>query len=236
MSLPPIKGFIPNTLIDWEGRVAAEIFLSGCNFRCPFCHASHLVRGDDAETIPFHAVLRQIESERKWLDGVIISGGEPTLHPTLDALCGEFKDAGFAVKLDTNGSRPEVLSRLINGGLIDFVAMDVKAALDERYGKAAGVEVDVERINASLALLAGDGVSGCELRTTVVPTLHEYEDLEDLARQLPAGVDWVLQPFEPHNCLDPAFNELKPFPRDDLLEWVERLRETRRCRLRGHFD
>ncbi|MCX7703690.1 MAG: anaerobic ribonucleoside-triphosphate reductase activating protein, partial [Planctomycetota bacterium] len=168
MSRIPIKGFLPNTLIDWEGKVAAEIFLSGCNFRCPFCHSGYLVYDRENECIPLESILACIEREKGWIDGVVISGGEPTLCPALEGLCVEFRNRNLGVKLDTNGSNPALIGRLVNLGLLDFVSLDVKAPLDERYSAATGVmEPPVEQVRESVRLLMRSSID-YEFRTTVV--------------------------------------------------------------------
>ena len=152
--LPPIRGFIESTLLDWEGKVAAVVFLPGCNFRCGYCHARHLVEPMPSdEAIPLEAVLVSFRRQRGWLDGVVISGGEPTLHPGLLDFIRQFRAKGIAVKLDTNGSRPDVLERLLALGVLDYVAMDVKAPLDGKYAEVARAPVDLDAIRRSIELL-----------------------------------------------------------------------------------
>lgn len=225
MSAPPIRGFLPNTLIDWPGRLAAEVFLPGCNLRCPYCHAAYLVRPNPlAETFNLEDILAHLRREAGWLDGVVVSGGEPTLQRDLDELLRRFKSAGLGVKLDTNGTQPEVLERLLAEGLVDAVAMDVKAPLDERYRRAAGRDdLDLEAIRRSLHLLrrwAGE----YELRTTVCPAVLRPEDVIDLAAEVAGAPVLVLQQFRPGHCLDPALNDLEPYPGEVLFELAERCR------------
>lgn len=236
MNEPPIKGFIPNTLIDWEGKVAAEVFLSGCNLRCPFCHSPHLVFGDATEHIPLVNILQRLRIESSWVDGVVVSGGEPTLCSTLDSLCAEFKRLNLAVKIDTNGTKPDVLKRLIEAELLDFISLDIKAPLDERYNTAAGIEnAHVERIEESITLLKEETVD-YEFRTTVVPTLHDWDALKSIGESLAGGGDWVLQQFRPKNCLNPEYERIKPYPLSFLKEWAERLCLYLPTRVRGEFD
>ena len=233
---PPIKGFISNTLIDWEGRLSAEIFLSGCNFRCPFCHSAHLVEGDTLERIPLDSVLERLKAESGWVDGMVISGGEPTIYSDIEELCAVFKREGFSVKIDTNGTRPDVLRRLIEGGFVDFVSMDVKAPLDERYDVAAGLKnAPIDRIRESIALLKGSAVD-YEFRTTVLPTIHDWEALKSIGEALAGGDDWVLQQFRPKNCLDPEYERIEPYPLSFLKESAERLSLYLPTRVRGEFD
>ena len=225
MSTPPIRGFLPNTLIDWPGRLAAEVFLPGCNLRCPYCHAGGLVRPPAvAETFDIEDILRHLREQVGWLDGVVLSGGEPTIHPELPRLARRFKEAGLPVKLDTNGTNPDLLGELLAQGLVDSVALDVKAPLDERYRRAAGrADLDPAAVRRTLSLLrewAGD----YELRTTVCPAVLTPEDVLDLAAQVAGAPVLVLQQFRPGHCLEPALNDLEPYPGELLVELAERCR------------
>ncbi|MBU2547522.1 MAG: anaerobic ribonucleoside-triphosphate reductase activating protein, partial [Proteobacteria bacterium] len=133
-----IKGFLETSFIDWPGQVASVLFLAGCNFRCPFCHNHGLVlRPDDYPGLSWNSIRDRLARFPGWIDGVVITGGEPTLSPGLADLAREIKDMGFQVKLDTNGGRPEVLAGLIEADLLDHVAMDVKGPLDDvSYARA----------------------------------------------------------------------------------------------------
>ena len=227
MTTIPIRGFLPNTLIDWPGRLAAEIFLGGCNLRCPYCHASDLLHDSpDAETFDLADVLGHLKAEAGWVDGVVVSGGEPTIHADLPSLLRLLKDAGPSVKLDTNGTNPEMLEALLRDGLIDAVAMDVKAPLDQRYQRASGrPDLDVGDVRRSLSLLRDWG-GAYELRTTVCPAVLSPEDVTDLAADLAGAPSLVLQQFKGGQCLDPAFNSVDPYPEDVLLELAERCRAS----------
>jgi len=219
--LPPIRGFLPSTLIDWPGRVAAEVFLGGCNFRCPFCHASHLVLNpSELERIPIETVLEHLRRQEGWIDGVVISGGEPTLDDRLPALIRTLTQAGAPIKLDTNGTRPAVLRRLIEAGVIAAVSMDLKAPLDERYARSAGVEVDLAAIRESIDLLtAGD--LDLEFRTTVCPAFHTPDDIVEAARAIAGVPKYCLQTFQPLNCIDPAMLDVKPYTDDEMRAMAE---------------
>jgi len=217
-ALPPIRGFLESSFIDWPGRLCAILFVGGCNFRCPFCHNHPLVLAPEAlPEIPFAHILQRLTPRRKWLDGICISGGEPTLSPALPGLIGFLKDEGWAVKLDTNGSRPEVLETLLAGRLLDMVAMDVKAPLvQEAYDRCAGVQVDLARIAKSVNLLQRSGVAH-EFRITVAPALHGEEDILALARQLAtAGSRLKLQNFNPKTTLDPRFEGKQGFAPEEF--------------------
>lgn len=233
-SLPPIKAFLPTSMIEWEGRLSCAIFLPGCNFRCPFCHARDLVLyHDELEDVPLEKVLRHLLDNRGWVDGVVISGGEATTHEGLTSLIAVLREHVGSVKLDTNGSNPQVVEALVNAGLVNSVAMDVKAPLDERYSLAAGVPVDVEAVRETLEFLRSSGVEH-EFRTTVVPGLHTCHDIVEIARCLGPTESLVLQQFAPLNCLDPSYGERRPFTRDHLRDMAEAAKEfVAHCRLRG---
>ena len=151
--LPPIRGLLPSTLIDWPGRIASIIFLPFCNLRCGYCHAGALLEPAGDEVIPFAQVREHLASNRDWIDGVVVCGGEPTLHPTLPNLCRALAGLGVGVKLDTNGTRPDVLAQLIESGLVDAVSLDLKTTLDARMVELAGADVDLEAIDRSIDLL-----------------------------------------------------------------------------------
>ncbi len=216
-----IKGFLETSFVDWSGKVVSVLFLPGCNFRCPFCHNHSLVLNPEGyEDIPLEYILNRLDEMREWVDGVCITGGEPTIHPHLPALIKEIKSLGLLIKLDTNGSRPQVLRYLIEEGLVDFVAMDVKAPLDEvSYAKACGVPVDVGKIKESITFLKS-GKVGYQFRTTVVPALHREEDLLQLARQLRGSSSLTLQNFNPQDPLDEGLKGTSPYS-DEWLKEVE---------------
>src|SRR4030042_5009047 len=164
-----IKGFLETSFVDWPGKVAAVLFLPRCNLRCPFCHNHSLVENPEGyEDIPLTYIMARLAELGGWVDGWWISGGEPTIHPLLPSLIAEIKAMGLAVKLDTNGTRPRVLQALIEEGLVDCVAMDVKAPLNETsYARAAGIAVDLAAIQESISLLK-QGKVEYYFRTTVV--------------------------------------------------------------------
>jgi len=222
MEVPPIKGFIENTLIDWEGKIASEVFLPGCNFRCPYCHAAGLVLGHrQLESVPFETIRNRLVSGNGWIDGVVISGGEPTLHENLENLLREFRSLNLLVKLDTNGTRPGVLKGLIENDLVDAVAMDVKAPLDgAKYKEAAGADVDVGKISESIELLLSADKE-VEFRTTVCPAFLEADDVVEIAGRISGARRYVLQGFRPLNCLDRKMNDVVPYSLDEMREILQ---------------
>ena len=176
-----IAGLQKMTLLDFPGRVACTVFLPGCNFRCPFCHNSGLFSGETADGMTVEALLRFLKTRQGLLDGVCITGGEPTLSPELPALLESIRRLGFAVKLDTNGSRPQVLRQVLE--LVDYVAMDVKSS-PRGYGAAVGLaEPDMAAIEESLRLLMDSRVD-YELRTTVVQELHDEAAITEMGQWL----------------------------------------------------
>ena len=232
--LPPIKGFLPTSMVEWEGKLSCALFLPGCNFRCPFCHSGALVvRPDELETIPLEAVVNVLDANRGWIDGVVISGGEATTHPSLATLIHVLREHVAGIKLDTNGSRPDVVAELLDAGLVNCVAMDVKAPLDERYSAVAGVAVDCAAILETIETLRSRGIEH-EFRTTVVPGLHTGRDIIDIARVLGPTESLVLQQFAPLNCIDPAYLERRPLNREQLREMAAAACEfVSSCRVRG---
>jgi pyruvate formate lyase activating enzyme len=201
-----IKGFLETSFIDWPDKICAVLFLPFCNFRCPYCHNHGLIlRPEEYETLPWRFIRKRFQTLRGWLDGICVSGGEPTLHPDLPDLLLAIKALGFPVKLDTNGTRPKVLQFLVEEKLVDFVAMDVKAPLEaEPYSRCAGVPVTVEAIRESIALLLSGRVP-YQFRTTVVPALHTPEILARMGRELKDAIKWTRQEFRPGEVLDPDF-------------------------------
>jgi pyruvate formate lyase activating enzyme len=195
-----IGGFLPFSLCDFPARPAAVVFTQGCNFRCPFCHNGGLL-ARKAGSIPTAEVVRRLARRRGLLAGVVVSGGEPCLQADLADFCASVKALGMAVKLDTNGSRPSVLRDVLAGGLVDYVAMDVKAP-PARYADLAGVAVAWEVIQESVTILTASGVPH-QFRTTVVDPLLRERDLEEIVRLLPAGAVHVRQEFRGELARDP---------------------------------
>ncbi|MFC1854725.1 anaerobic ribonucleoside-triphosphate reductase activating protein [Candidatus Dependentiae bacterium] len=222
-----IAGLQPFTLTDYPGKIAAIIFTQGCNFRCPFCHNGALLPPEpqSGKLMPEDAFFEFLEKRRGKLDGVVVSGGEPTLQSDLAEFAAKIKTMGFLVKLDTNGSRPKVLKNLLKKGLVDFVAMDIKAPF-EKYGILTGLEDNCCRPQASLGYARQAGLdlgsktskkivsaikesikniaaSGVEhlFRTTFVDKLMSRKDLEKIKNMVPKSSKWIVQKFEKENAL-----------------------------------
>ena len=178
-----IVGIQKLTLLDYPGKVACTVFLNGCNFRCPYCHNAELLDGNAEEVLTVERLLSFLKKRQGILDGVCITGGEPTLHPELAELIRSIRALGFSVKLDTNGYRPEVLGALLGEGILDYVAMDLKNGPDA-YAETVGLPaVDLDRVGESIRLLLDSGTE-FELRTTVVHPLHSAETLTSMANWL----------------------------------------------------
>jgi pyruvate formate lyase activating enzyme len=222
-----IKGFIKTSFVDWPGRVCSVIFLGGCSFRCPACHNAHLVLNpDELPNLDLAEPLAYLRTRRNWIDGVTITGGEPTIHRDIELLIDRVRSLAIPVKLDTNGSRPDVLRRLLGRNLLDAVFMDVKAPLSfENYSRAAGVGVDVNRIRESMRILDASGIE-VVYRTTAVPGLVEERELEDIRRSLNPAGRFIIQGFRARDTLDPQLRELPEFP-PDRLELMQRRYEFR---------
>ena len=210
-----IKGFVGVSLSDWDGKVSSVVFLPNCNLRCPFCYNRDLVLNPEKmPTVPEMRVEGYLKSNKNWIDGVVITGGEPTFHQDLPSLCERLKEIGFRVKLDTNGTNPTVTCDLVERQLVDFVAIDVKAPLmAEKYSRVCGLPAAsvVERIRETVQLLL-DGAVEYEFRTTLVPTVHEVEDVEAICRAIKGCRKYVLQNFKPDvETIDPSYQSLTAF-------------------------
>jgi len=217
-----IKGFLETSFSDWRGKLCSVIFLPRCNFRCPYCHNHPLVfQPEQYATIPLEDILARLHSLRNWIDGVCITGGEPTFHPDLPLLVREIKRHGFFVKLDTNGSNPLMLENFVERGEVDFVSMDVKAPLGPfSYSRSTGSPVNLRPILESIKILKRQKVE-YEFRMTVVPGLHKEDDIRTLGNHLRAGQRFIVQNFNPENPLDPSLRKVVPYD-PKALKKIER--------------
>lgn len=236
-----IKGIIETSLLDWDGKVVTTLFTPRCNFRCPYCQNAGLVlRPDEYKTIPLPGVIEHLLKYRKWLDGICLTGGEPCLYEDIYRFLQKIKQLGFKVKLDTNGAFPDVVKRLIDGGFVDYIAMDVKAPLEDscelrvvsgeykthnaqrtthnnKYQRAAGVKVDIEKIKKSIKIIMESGID-YEFRTTVVPILHTPEDVLAIAGWIKGARKYSLQNFSNKKVMDRDFKKIIPYKKEELEE------------------
>jgi pyruvate formate lyase activating enzyme len=206
-----IKGFIETSFLDWPGQICAVLFLPSCNLRCPFCHNHELVlHPERLPAFPWDYIEHRLLVLRDWLDGVCLTGGEPSLQADLPDLVRRIRRLGLAVKLDTNGTRPEMLRFLVSNKLIDYLAMDIKGPLDrETYDQCAGTAVSIDEIKKSMDLIISGQVGG-EFRTTVVPAWHTPAVLSRMALELQQAPKWTQQEFNPARAMDPALRSEKP--------------------------
>lgn len=213
-----IKGLQKLSLIEYPGKTSAVVFTGGCNFRCPFCHNPELVNKavyDGMPTLSEQDVLRVLFDRKKWIDGVAITGGEPTLNKDLPEFLAKVKLIGLSVCLETNGSNHGMLERLIREKLVDYVAMDIKAS-PEKYGYAAGVkDVDVFEIKRSADLLMRS-TTDYEFRTTFVPDIHNASDIAKIGKWLDGAKRFVIHGFRPGKTLDPAYGKALQPSREEL--------------------
>lgn len=212
-----ICGLQKTTLLDFPGHVAATVFTGGCNFRCPFCHNSDLLTGDAPAAFTEDEIIRFLRRRVGILEGVAITGGEPTLQPGLRDFILRVREFGFRIKLDTNGYRPDVLKALVEEGLIDYVAMDIKTC-KERYSEVAGIpSVNIALIEESVDFLKSGSVP-YEFRTTVVKELHSAEDFQKIGPWLSGATEYFLQDYKDSgNVLNPVYSECT---KDELLAFA----------------
>lgn len=223
-----IKGFIDISFSDWDSKVSSVIFLPKCNFRCPFCYNKNLVLHSDAmPTIAYERIKEYLEANRELIDGVVITGGEPTIHEDLPGLCSELKRIGFLVKLDTNGTNPAIIRKLIDNNTVDYVALDLKAPLTEQeYSKACGVSARgfLDQIREAIQILLWGNVD-YEFRTTIVPTLHRVIDVEKICQAVKGCRKYALQNYKSDvETIDARFEGLKPFSTAEMEAFFQAAR------------
>lgn len=226
-----IGGLQKTTLVDYPGKIAATIFTIGCNYRCSFCHNPEIVKGI-AKVIPEETIFEFLKSRKDLVDGVCITGGEPTLQPDLMNFIKKIKHLGYAVKLDTNGHRPDVLKKLISRGLIDYIAMDIKAPW-KKYSKVVVRETDLEKVKESVLMIREAGLP-YEFRSTVLPALHSEKDIVAMARQIKGADKYFLQQFRPAGSLvDPEFLSKVTYTKKQLTEIMQTFKDWFKvCRVR----
>ena len=218
-----IGGLQKTTLIDFPGRVACTVFTVGCNFRCGFCHNPELVLTEKfkkRDWIEEDEIWKFLEKRKKVLDGMCITGGEPTMQRDLEEWIEKVVKKGLEIKLDTNGSNFKVVERLMKKGLVSRWAIDFKAEW-KSYGEVVGKEIDVDQVRKSIELMMREGKEW-EIRTTVVPGVHDEKRLKKMKKQLGElgektgkEIEWVWQRFLPGKCLD------KGFDKKEVMEWLE---------------
>jgi pyruvate formate lyase activating enzyme len=228
------RAFTKISLLDCPNKIAAIVWGGGCNFKCPFCYNRDLVLNpENLPVVKEDEILSYLKSRRKWLDGLVITGGEPTIHADLPDFMKKVKKLGFSIKLDTNGSNPEALAELLRRRLVDYIAVDIKAPfIDERYQRAAGLKNGTHVLSAITKtielLLNSDGVD-CEFRTTAVPTLLRKEDFALIAQKLKGAKRYYIQQFDPtKSLLDESYSNVVPYSSREL----EEIRQS----VKGYFE
>ncbi len=219
-------GMIRQSLVDYPGEIVSVLFTRGCNLRCPFCHNPDLLikPREDTTRVDIDEVLSFMQKRKRFLDGVVISGGEPTLNEELPGDIEKIKDLGLLVKLDTNGTNTAMLEQLLKQGWLDYVAMDIKAPLDfKKYKEACGklTPENFFNIRSSILLLKNAKIE-VEFRTTVVPVLHSPEDIVDIARFIEGAQRYTLQQFNPRITLDPGYGRVVPYSKAEMQSMADR--------------
>lgn len=211
-------GLQKNSLIDYPGKLSSVIFLSGCNFTCPYCHNPDLARGNYPQSLHLGQLVSFLNQRKRLLDGVVITGGEPTLHDDLALWCCTFKEMGYSIKLDTNGSRPDVLARLIQDKQIDFIAMDIKTAL-ENYAPPLCQKTARAKVAQSIDLVLSSQLA-YEFRTTCVAPFVDEKQMVHMAAAIKGARQYTLQAYQSVPVLDAAYFEDRPpgLPKADIKQ------------------
>jgi len=220
-------GIVKQSLVDYPGELAAVLFTQGCSLRCPFCHNPHLLiktKESAANAIDIEEVLHFLKGRQGFLDAVVISGGEPTLNEGLLDDIKRIKALGYLLKLDTNGTNSVMLEKLVREGLLDYVAMDIKAPVEyKRYQQACGKisSADFFQIRNSINLLNHLRDVQVEFRTTVIPLLHTPLDIENIARYIQGANHYTLQQFNPRITLESGYSQIAPFGKEEMQDMAD---------------
>ncbi len=223
------------SVIDYPGKIASVLFLGGCNFRCPYCQNADLVlRPESLPGLDLEEMMRSLEKKKGFVDGVVITGGEPLIHgEALLSLMRRLREAGLAVKLDTNGYEVDLLQEVLTAGLVDYVAMDVKTSL-AGYSKAAGKALDPRRIEQAIHLIMDSGVQ-YEFRTTCVPGIVDEDDIRGIAALVSGAKHYYLQQFRPSGpMIDAEYEAVRPYDAATLGRFLSLVSPSvQTCGLRG---
>lgn len=217
-----IRGMVETSLLDWDGMIVSTLYTPYCNFRCPYCQNSSLIFNPEKYPLmSFKVISSYLQGHKGWIDGICLTGGEPTLFEDLLEFIKEVGNLGFLVKLDTNGTNPEVLKVALEEKLISYIALDIKAPLNfKAYKEPAGIKNEdlLKRVEESIKIIMGSSID-YEFRTTVVPNLHKREDIEEIARYIRGAKRYILQNFVPQETLDPEYLKIKPYPLEVIKEF-----------------
>jgi pyruvate formate lyase activating enzyme len=218
-------GLQKTTLVDYPGKVAATVFTSGCNFRCPYCHNPELVLPElikDQPQIAEKDILDFLKERQGLLQALCITGGEPTLQPDLISFLKKVKDLGYLIKLDSNGSNPKILQEIIKKKLVDYLAMDVKT-IPQKYHLVTLGQVPLENILESINLIKESDID-YEFRTTVAPEIVTKEDIFQIVDLIKPAQAYFLQVFKGIKTLDPRFSQLKGIPEEELKDIITQIK------------
>lgn len=212
-----IGGFQPLTVSDYPGCAAAIVFTQGCNFRCPFCHNGALLKSTSNDQIlDDNRLLERLCERKKILDGIVFSGGEPTIQEELSVFIEKCRQMDLKIKLDTNGSRPDMIQLLVTEQLLDYIAMDIKAPLS-KYSRLSGIDCATDKIRESIEIIANSRVTS-EFRTTYVPGLLTQNDIDSIRSLVPEKSKYTVQRFIPENALDPALRHKSDLSENEFSE------------------
>jgi len=229
-----IGGLEKTTLVDFPGKVACTVFTIGCNFRCPFCYSSELVLPEKIKNHPdiSEKIFFDFLKERQGLiEGVVICGGEPTIHEDLLEFIKKIKKLGFLVKLDTNGSNPKIIKKLVKESLVDYIAMDIKAS-KEKYNKKSFFNAKIQDIQESIDFIK-QGKVDYEFRTTIVPTIHTKKEVVKMANWIGGSKKYFLQRFRPEKTINSDFEKIKSFADQEIQNMLKEIAKSFEiCKLR----
>lgn len=217
-------GFEKCTLIDYPGKIACMVYTIGCNFRCPYCHNPELVDETVTQRFKEEDVLSFLDGRKKMLDGIVITGGEPTIHgDNLISFMREVKDRGFLVKLDSNGTNPDFLEKVLKEKLVDYIAMDIKSPF-AKYSETVARPVDIESIKKSIVLIMNSDIE-YEFRTTILKVMLSKEDIEEIAKEIKGAKKYYLQKFIPSKILNPQFIKKTTYSDEEFVQFQKNLEE-----------
>jgi len=227
-----IGGFQKTTLLDYPGHVSAILWTVGCNFRCPFCYNTDLVK-EKSDLFSEEEILNFLKKRRDFLEALSISGGEPFLQKDLKDFCKKVKDLGYKVKIDTNGTFPEKLKEMIEEKLVDYIAMDVKAP-KEKYDKLSGVKTDIEQIRDSIKIIMDSNID-YEFKTTVIPKFLDKDDIKDISEWIKGSKKYYLQQFKNDaSVISSYLKQIKPYSEKELQNILKEIKPYfKECKLRG---
>ncbi|MBS4536736.1 anaerobic ribonucleoside-triphosphate reductase activating protein [Clostridium sp. D2Q-14] len=211
-----------SSFIDYPDKISTVLFIKGCNFKCPYCHNSHIVDNDKSH-INIEEIFKFLNKRKKFIDAVTISGGEPTLYDDIYDLIKEIKDEGFHVKLDTNGTNPNRIKKLLENNLLDYIAMDIKTSFD-KYEDVVNSIVDVKKIKESIQIIRNSGVD-YEFRTTLCKELIDKEDILNIAEYLKGSKKYILQNFRDGDLVMVGKNKLHPYENEKINEIKEEIKD-----------